>query len=112
MRKLFIVAASLLALWPLIGANAAFAASACSSYDTMSELLAREYAEISVRVATPPPPGPARTRRAHDQAAAPGAALRACPSWQAPVAGIRRCTLRVGPEAAAYSRRNKPERLV
>jgi hypothetical protein len=48
MRKPAIVAASLVALWLLIGTNAAFAAPACTSYDTMSELLAREYAEIPV----------------------------------------------------------------
>jgi hypothetical protein len=48
MRKLSIIFASLVALWLSIGANAAFAAPACTSYDTMSELLAREYAENPV----------------------------------------------------------------
>jgi hypothetical protein len=46
MRKSLIVAASLGAL--LIGTNTAFAAPGCLSYDTMSELLAREYTETPV----------------------------------------------------------------
>jgi hypothetical protein len=48
MRKSAIVGASLVALWLLIGTSAAVAAPACTSYDTMSELLAREYTEMPV----------------------------------------------------------------
>jgi hypothetical protein len=48
MRKPSVVAASFVAPLLLIGANAALAEPACTSYDTMSEVLARQYAEIPV----------------------------------------------------------------